>query len=475
MKKDNFLFSKKSEEKYYQQLYKIFKSEIDTGKLPPDSKLPSVRQTAVKYKVNINTVLQAYNLLEKNGLIEKIPGKGCFIRRNSDFTMNTKMQPIMDNFRYGQEADEKIINFSNGTPPSEYFPAETYRKLADEIIKEYGAEIFEYQNVQGLESLRVILSEELEKDDIFVTENDILITSGTQHALDIILNVFHSAAVPTAVVSNPTYPNALNLISRHCRILTVDLQNDGWNLTKFENILKREKINLVYEVFNFQNPTGVKWSLSKKKKLIELAQKYDFYIIEDDTFSDFYYMGEKPETLKSLDKTGHERVIYIKTYSKTIMPGICSALMAAPKIFMEKAVLVKYSLDTTCSGLNQKILEYFIREGYLEKHISHVRKIFKEKYMYTMELLKEIPHLKIMHIPEGGFFIWILLAEHIDGEKFYRYCQERGVSVLPGSVFYDDKRAECKIRLTFVSCTKDEIKKGTEIIKDILINCKYKK
>ncbi len=473
MLKENVLFSKTSDEKYYLQLYKIFKSEIDAGKLSAGSKLPSVRQTAMKYKVNMNTVLQSYNLLEQNGFIEKIPGKGCFIKKGSDFTLDTKVHPILENFRYGQEKSKDIINFSNGTPTAEYFPASVYKELGKQIIEEYGPEIFEYQNVQGLESLRVVLSEELEKDDIFVTEDDILITSGTQQALDIILNLFHSKTGLTIALSDPSYPNALNLFTNLCRVKGFDLKNDGWDMEEFEKFLKTEKINLVYEVFNFQNPTGIKWSEEKKKKLLELAVKYDFYIIEDDTFSEFYYEGERPSTLKSFDKTGHERVIYIRTYSKTIMPGIGTALMVAPRSFMEKAVLVKYSLDTTTSGLNQKILEYFIKDGYLEKHISDIKSAFREKYNYMLNLLKEVPYLQIMHVPAGGFFIWVLLAEHIDGEKFYKKCRERGVAVLPGSVFYNDKRAECKVRLTFVSGGLEEIKKGIDVIKDILIHCKH--
>ncbi len=473
MLKESVLFSKTSDEKYYLQLYKIFKAEIDAGRLQTGSKLPSVRQTAMKYKVNMNTVLQAYNLLEKNGLIEKIPGKGCFIKKSSDFTLDTKAHPILENFRYGQAKEDKIINFFHGTPPAEYFPASIYRKLAKQVIDEYGAELFEYQNVQGIESLRVVLSEELEKDDIFVTEDDILITSGTQQALDIILNLFHSSSGLTVALSEPTYPNALNLFANLCNIKGLDLKNDGWDMDEFEKVLKTEKINLVYEVFNFQNPTGIKWSEEKRKRLLELAEKYDFYIIEDDTFSEFYYEGEKPATLKSLDKTGYERVIYIRTYSKTLMPGIATAIMVTPRSFMEKAVLVKYSLDPTTSGLNQKILEHFIKDGYLEKHISDIKAVFKEKYNYMLSLLREVPYLKIMHVPTGGFFIWVLLAEHINEEKFYTYCRERGVYVLPGSVFYNDEKAVSKIRLTFVSGTLEEIKKGVDVIKDILINCKH--
>lgn len=473
MLKENVSFDKSSDEKYYLQLYKIFKTEITEGKLQAGSKLSSVRQSAMKYKVNINTVLQAYNLLEQNGYIEKIPGKGCFIKKGLDLTLDRKVYPIFESFRYGQNSVGEMINFSNGTPTAKYFPVDCYKKLSERAIEECGPEIFEYQNVQGLESFRVILSEELEKDDIFVTEDDILITSGTQQALDIVLKLFSSKKSLTMALSDPTYPNSLNLFSGACKTQSFKLLNDGWDMEEFEKFLETEKIDLVYEVFNFQNPTGIKWSEEKKERLIKLAEKYDFYIIEDDPFSEFYYDGERPSVLKSMDKTGYERVIYIRTYSKTIMPGIGIALMVAPRKFMEKAVLVKYGLDTTTSGLHQKIMEYFISEGYIEKYTLALKENFKKKYEYTLKLLEEIPQIEIFHKPKGGFFIWITLADHIDGVLFYEKCRERGVAILPGSVFHNDERSGWHIRVTFVSCELEEIKQGIDVIKDILMNCKH--
>lgn len=474
MSKENILFSKTSDEKYYLQLYKIFKANIVDGKLIEGTRLSSVRQTAINYKVNMNTVLQAYNLLEQNGLIEKIPGKGCFVKKSLDLSLDRKDYPIFESFRYGQNSPEGMINFSNGTPSAKYFPIEIYKKLSEEVIQENGPKIFEYQNVQGVESFRVVLSEELEKDDIFVTEDDILITSGTQQSLDIILKLFSSKKLLSVALSDPTYPNSLNIFADVCDIHAFELEIDGWNMEKFEKFLKKEKIDFVYEVFNFQNPTGIKWSEKKKEKLLELAVKYDFYIIEDDPFSEFFYEGERPSILKSLDRSGQERVFYVRTYSKTIMPGISTAFIVAPRRFMEKAVLVKYSLDTTTSGLNQRILEKFISKRYLEDYIFNLKKIFLEKYEYTLKLLRDIPQIKILNIPKGGFFIWILLADHVDGLGFYEKCRERGVGILPGSVFHSDKRSGRKVRLTFVSCELEEIKKGIEIMKDILMRCKMK-
>lgn len=475
MKLINSSFDKESSEKYYMQLYKIFLEDIFSNVLPSNSKMPSIRNTATKFNINMNTVLQAYNLLETNGYIEKIPGKGCFIKDLKNFSIDEKNKPIMESFRYGQENRTKLINFSNGTPPSEYFPYKIYQELSNKAIDELGGELFEYQNVQGLLCLRQLLADELEKDDIFVTSNEIIITSGTQQSLDIILSLFNSSSGIFIALSDPTYPNALNIFSNHCKITAIDLKDDGWDLEEFENILKSNKIKLVYEVLNFQNPTGIKWSEEKRIKLLELAEKYDFYIIEDDSFSEFYYVEERPFPLKSFDKVGHERVIYVRTYSKSIMPGLGLALVIPPKHLMEKSIFIKYGLDTTTSGLNQKILELFIKNGYLEEHLNSLRKEFKEKYEYMLKLLSNVPYLTVLHTPKGGFFIWILLAKHIKGGVFYQKCKEQNLSILPGSVFYSDKRTTSKIRLTFVSSTFEEIKQGVDIIKNILLQCELPK
>ncbi|MGL5577764.1 MAG: PLP-dependent aminotransferase family protein, partial [Fusobacteriaceae bacterium] len=404
MTKTEITMNKNIDESFYKQIFNSIKLEIASGHFPPGKKLPSLRHTALKFNISIQTALQAYNLLEENGYIEKIPGKGSFVKEHNNFSMNQGLSSIIDNFRYGQGGKHEFIDFFNGTPSSENFPSELYKQLACEVIDQFGGEIFEYQNVQGLLSLRKLLSEELEKDDIFVTEKDILITSGTQQALEIIIRAFSSERKPVVALSAPTYLNALNLFRDSCKVISVDLKHEGWDMDEFRALLQKEKIDFVYEVINFQNPTGVLWSLERRKELLRLAQKYDFYIIEDDSFREFYYTEDKPFPLKSLDRMGDERVIYLRTYSKSIMPGISTALMLPPPNFMEKILLTKYSLDTTTSGLNHKILEKFLEKGYFQKHTENLRKVFREKCFLMVELLKEIPEIEILNYPQGGFF-----------------------------------------------------------------------
>lgn len=468
MVKLNLNINKNSKESFYIQMYKQIKKQILNGSVKEGDKLPSIRQVAMKLDINQNTVIQSYHLLEEKGLIKKISGKGCFVQKISDFKIEKKEIPLIESFKYGQK-DKNGIDFYNGTPASRCFPIKEFEKFTKEVIEEFGGEIFQYQSVQGVDSLREALAEDLEKDGIFVTKERIQITSGTQQALDIIIKLFTKDRKPTVVLSSPTYPNALNIFKDCCNIKDMDIKKDGWDLDEFEKLLKEEKIDFIYEVINYQNPTGVTWSDEKRDRLLELSKEYNFYIIEDDSFSEFYYTDEKPEVLKSLDKTGEERIIYIKTFSKILMPGIGLAVMVVPENLLENILLVKYGLDTTTSGLNQKILEKFIKTGELERHLHKVRNIFREKKELILELLKKVSNLEIMHEPSGGFFVWVKLADCIDGETFYKKCKEKGVFLLPGTVFYSDKRDACKIRLSFISPSLEEIGQGIEIIEKLLL------
>ncbi len=449
------------------QLYENLKVEII--KKMVNSKFYSIRQVVIKYNTNINTVLKVFKTLENNGYLYLKKGVGYFVKENSNFFVEKNLLPVMKSL-HSRENNTQKINFSNGSPSSEYFPIEIYKKLVDKVLMNYGPSLLNYQNIQGLESLRKILADSLEKSDLFINENEIMITTGTQQSLTIILNSFSDSidsSPKTIAISNPTYPNALNLFGKMLKIKTFDLKKDGWDLIKFEKVLKEERIHYVYIMSNFQNPTGISWSMKKKKKLLTLAHKYNFYIIEDGCFSDFYYT-KKVEAIKALDQKGKEKVIYIKTYSMIFMPGMSIAIVIFPPLIMEKALLIKYTLDHGPSGLNQKILEYFIAEKILDQHLKNLKKIFKIKLKKTLELLAEIPHLTPLNKVKGGFFIWLQLKNNIDEEKFYEECRIRGLSLLPGNLFYYDRRFSGKIRLSFIHPSLKKIEEGVEIMKNIL-------
>ena len=157
------------------------------------------------------------------------------------------------------------------------------------------------------------------------------------------------------------------------------------------------------------------------------------------------------------------------------MPAVAIAMMIPPKNFVESFSLNKYFIDTTTSGINQKFLEIFIKNGFLDKHLEKLRKNLKEKMNYATKELRKIKHLEIKHISQGGFFIWVELANYIDSEKFYYKCRLRGLSILPGFIFYSSSNElSSSIRISIVSSTISEMQKGLAIIQDVLNHCEPK-
>lgn len=453
------------------QLYDILKKDILQNKWKENEKFYSIRQISIKFSVNPNTVLKVFQTLEEEGYLCTVQGKGSFIKKGYQLDINERMTPILNTFRFGQNRLGKEINFSNGSPPKEYFPVVEYREILAEILSdpEESKNLLGYQEIQGLESLREELAKYVSKYRIVTSKENIILCSGTQSVLDLISTTFGTNPRKTVLLSNPTYQNAVYILKNFCNIENIDLQENGWNMTELEDILRTKKIHFIYIMTNFQNPTGISWSLKKKRHLLEMAKKYDFYIIEDECFSDFYYDGKIPISLKSLDE--EERVFYLKTFSKIVMPGISLAMLIPPKEFVERFSIDKYFIDTTTSGIQQKFLEIFIRRGLLAKHLEELREVLSENMFYMIERLQKMPHLKLLHIPQGGFFLWIELDNYIDGEKFYYKCRLRGLSILPGFIFYFNQKNICKIRISIVPANLEEMEEGLQIMQDILEHC----
>lgn len=453
------------------QLFEILKRDILQNNWKENARFYSIRQVSIKYDVNPNTVLKVFQTLEEQGYLFSIQGKGSYIKKGYNLDVSERMAPILNTFKLGQDNKKGEINLSNGAPPSEFFPTEAYRKILGAILsdKEESKTLLGYQNIQGLESLRRAIPKYLKKFKINVSKDDIIISTSTQSILSLICTTFNQMPKKNMLLSKPTYQNAVRIFENYYNIENINLLPDGWDMEEFELLLKRKKIDFIYVMTNFQNPTGISWSEKKKRKLLELSLKYDFYIIEDECFCDFYYDGNIPTSLKSIDTK--ERVFYLKTFSKSVMPGIGLALFIPPKSFLEKFSLNKYFVDTTTSGMSQKFLEIYIKNGMMEEHLEKLREIFSEKMEYVINKLNNIPHLRITHIPKGGFFLWIELANYIDGEKFYYKCRLRGLSILPGFLFDSTGRTSCNIRISIVSANLDEIDAGLDIIADILKHC----
>lgn len=451
----------------YLKIYNDLKEKILKNHFT-DNKLPSTRALTKEYLVSSRTISKSLELLEINGYINIIPSKGIYIKNNTKFKNNKKIKTILKNYKKTEIKTNKTIDFSKSEIDSSFFNKFLYQKLLKEIFSSEDFVLNDFKYIQGLPSFINFISEWIESDNIFVHKDNIFSISRTQQCLEIIMRSFYHDKKLNIAVSDPTHYNTITLLEPFANIHGVHLLDDGWDFHDFENILNQYKIDFVYEAPNFQNPSGISWSVEKKLHLLNLANKHDFYIIEEDNLSDFFYNINKPITFKSLDKIGNERVFYIKDFSKIISNELQVALLIVPTIFKEKISLEIVSLEASPSNISQKIIELFIRNNHMNTFIKKYKKKLETRHNYALYLLKKIPYLKIMHVPYGGFFIWLQLKTEIDEELFYTLCKIKGVLILPGYIFYQDRRKNSKFRICFLSTDLEKIHTGINIIKNIL-------
>ncbi|MGL5918476.1 MAG: PLP-dependent aminotransferase family protein [Cetobacterium sp.] len=451
----------------YLKIYEDLKNKIEKNEYPENSKLPSIRQLALKYKLNNITIMKAFTLLEKEGYIIKKRGIGIFVKSKESLFYNTPSNNLIETFKVGQLKQNNLINFASGTPSEDVYPFEIFKKLYSDVLEEYGPKIMLYHPTQGLDELREVIKKTVEDKGILISKDDIQITSGSQQGLDLILKTLSSKRKNKIVVGNPTYHGALNTFKTNCKIYPVEMEEDGFNLTQLEEILSEEKISFIYTTMDFSCPTGVSWSEEKKQKLILLAKKYNTLIVEDDFASELSFYNTPRTSIKSLD-SDNKTVIYIKSFSKIIMPGLRLAYMIAPTELISKIVTVKFTTDISTSALDQKVLANFLKGNFLKLHIENLIKIYKERYLVLTEKLKEIPFLDVIYNIDGGFYVWIKLNDTIDSSQFYLKCKENNILLLSGNVFFLDNQKNQYFRLSFATTDIPEIIDGINRLKIIL-------
>ena len=449
----------------YKQIYKELKERIDRAELVENSKLPSIRQLSMQLGVNNLTILKAYNLLESKGYIYKKQGSGVFVKKRELSLYFEPPKDVLESFKGGETVVQDNIDFVSGTPANNILPFEDFKNISIKLLERDGVDLLTYHNTQGYNKLRHNLSERIKNKGINVSRKNIQIISGAQQGLDLILKVLLSQKNNKIIVGRPTYHGALNTFRKDCKIYSVGLEEDGFDLDELENILKEENIAFIYTMIDFESPTGISWSNEKRQKLVELARKYNTYIIEDDCLSDIYFDTPKIP-LKSLDKN-NKYVISIKSFSKVLIPGIRMGYMILPEELTPKVVSAKFTSDISSSGFNQRILLEFLEGGRFDSHLVKIRKLYKKRYELVKECL-ENSKLNITYDIDGGFYVWISLPRGIDGNKFYLNCKKAGVSILPGNVFFLNEVNVTHFRLSFAAVDDIQIAEGIKRMNKVI-------
>lgn len=441
----------------YIQIYEGLIELMEKETLAFGEKLPAIRRMASFFDVNTVTIVKAYKELETMGYIESRVGSGtyvCFKKAKFDDTETVKLPEGNSMIRY---------DFASASISPEYFPVTNFKKVINEVLDRDGGYALEYQESTGYQPLRESVKKFMESQhNLEVPLDEIQIVSGAQQGIDILAKTFLDYK-DVVFVEAPTYPGAVNAFkSRGAHVVEINMQADGVDLEDLKKKIKENPPKLFYTMPVFQNPTGYSYSLKKKKELLALSEKYDFFIIEDDHISELYY-DEKPALLKAFDNK--DKVFYIKSFSKLFLPGLRLAFLWIPQNHYSKIALAKYSSDISSSGLSQRVMDLFLRKNLWEDHVSRLRNIFYEKWQNTSQALeKYMPEGVEYHKPKGGHFFWVQLPKDLYATNLYNETLKQGISIMPGGLFYVHQRPSESFRLSIAQISAQDIDSGIALL-----------
>lgn len=453
----------------YMQLYEQLKYMIKDGKLQPGHKLPPIRELAGMLGVNSVTVVKAYKRLETDGMVFSKTGSGTYVSSDTAIaSMHEYTLPSHD-----------VIDFANFTPSPQLFPVEHFKALINEVLERDGGMAFEYQDSRGYPPLRAALVEYAATMDIEAHQDDIQVISGAQQGIDILSKALLDFG-DTVVMESPSYTGAIAAFrSRNVRIAEVPMNEDGLDIRILERRVREDNPRLIYVMTDFHNPTGVSYSLQKRKQLLNIARRYDILIVEDDYLSELNFSGNKQPLLKSMDDD--QRVIYIKSFSKILMPGLRLGFMVLPRRddIYRRVLDAKHASDISTSGLMQRVLELYLNRGLWYEHISIIYGEYKRRYEHMLQALdRYMPKQIKYHVPSGGLHIWLLLPEGCCDRELYGYAVDAGVIFAPGSAFYPRADKSRYLKISFASTDEKQIDIGIKRLSQAItayLSDKYKK
>jgi len=360
-----------------------------------------------------------------------------------------------------------MISFAGGLPAPELFPVKEIAASADAVLKKYGATTLQYSVTEGIMPLREKIAKMLGPDKKQLTVENVIITHGSQQALDLLSKVFIDNGSPV-ITENPSYLGALQSFQLfQAKVLAVPSDGSGINTSLLLDRLKKEKPRFVYLMPNFQNPTGLSYSLERRKELAALAREYDVIIVEDDPYGALRFEGERMPSIFSLTKGGN--VVYLSTFSKTIAPGLRVAYVAGDADLLKKLVIAKQGTDLQTNTFGQYIVNEYLESGHYQKHIDMVTQTYRERRDVMLAALERLfPKSVSWNKPSGGMFFWVRLPDGADAGVILNKCIEHNVAFVPGVEFYPDGSGKNTMRLNFTNATATDIEQGIKRLAEVL-------
>ena len=358
-------------------------------------------------------------------------------------------------------ADPKIISFAGGLPAPELFPVKEMKATVDKVFEEHGQEAMQYGAAKGVTALREVIQQHVkEKENVDSELDNVLVTTGSEQALDLVGKAFVDPG-DTLLVEQPTYLCALDVFRSYgANFASVEMDEDGMKMDALEEALKANpNTKLIYTVPNFQNPTGRTMTEERRKQLAELAEKYDVYVLEDNPYGEIRFAGQHVPAVKSFDKSGH--VLYMSTFSKTLAPGFRLGWLVADEDVVNKLTVLKQSADLHTDNLAQFAVAQFFADNDVDAHVKEISDLYgKRKDLMLEGIKKYFPEGVKYTNPEGGMFLWVEVPGVDDTVELFKECLEHDVAFVPGDPFFAGKAQPGAFRLNYSNMKEDQIEVG---------------
>jgi len=475
------LLDRQSTQPIYQQIRDRIGHFIRSGVLEPGQRLPSIRALAENTQVNKLTVIEAYSLLEADGLIYARPGAGYFVNakpvtashkcRSAFAPAQTVIIPeqrklsFFDIYTNSMQARRhgEIIDFSSGfTLRSDL---DDIQRVARRAMREIADNLFDYDVPEGQLNLRQQIVQLLIHQGLEISSDNLIITNGAMQGLSLAIHHYVQPG-DWVIVESPTYHGAIAIFQEaKARVIGIPMGAEGMNLELLAQYLESHRPTLIYTISTLHSPTGITTSQSHRQRLLSLAEQYDCLILEDNAYEGLHF-GTVPPSVKAFDRS--DRVIYVGTFSKTLMPGLRVGYLVATGEHYKPLLERKLLQDLSASRASQAIVSEYLASGHYRRHLNRVRANNLQSLNMMLQALEtHFPEEACWTQPEGGILLWVQFPEQVLVKEICQKALARHVLVTCGSSFFPDQQGYPAMRLSF-SHPPDAIEKGIAILGEIL-------
>jgi len=455
---------------------------IEGGTYKPGDKLPSIRQLSSRFSVSINTVMQAYAVLEDQRTIEARPQSGYYVcarapeireespvRRGviapAEVTISDLCQQVIRNM-----TNEQLLPLGSALPHASHLPVDKLNRIMASELRRFGRQSVSYMMPPGSERLRKQIARRSLLAGFSTRPDEVLITSGCVEAVLLALRATCRAG-DTIAVESPFYFNFLQLVAE-MGLKTLEIPStpkEGISIEALRYALEHNRISACLVIPNFGNPLGSLMPDERKKELVELLAEHNIPLIEDDIYGDLIFSNERPLAAKSFDRNG--LVIYCSSFSKTIAPGYRVGWTVGGR-FQKEMERLKMMINLATASPTQLALAEFLATGGYDHHLRSIRRIYARNIsQMTEQVARHFPPGTRMTRPRGGFMLWVEMPEGIDSLQLYHKALQQGISITPGPLFSLSAKFGNYIRLS-AAYMDDKVERAIETLGGLATECR---